>query len=210
MKRLRVGTGVWWNARTRFDPATGCVLWTGFADKSGYVRTHWKGSSGVLVHRIAYEQVHGIFDPSLKVCHSCDTPNCVNPKHLFLGTQKDNLRDMFAKGRARPQGKAAAPLTVFPAVSGRVLQAAARSRRQNTVERIGVIPLIRTGAMVAPWRQVTGVPAQRPSQALVVWERPRNWTFEADLTDSFGLRRGALESRHCQPARLSAHPTETL
>lgn len=106
---LKVGTAAWWTERTQFDPSTGCVLWKGFVCRFGYARTHWKGQDGVLVHRIAYEQFYGPFDPSLKVCHTCDTPRCSNPPHLFLGTQKDNLRDMWAKGRARPRGKTTSP-----------------------------------------------------------------------------------------------------
>lgn len=186
----KVGTAAWWEARTRFDPETGCVLWTGFVDRSGYARTYWKGKEGVLLHRVAYEQVHGPFDPSLKVCHSCDNPTCANPEHLFLGTQKDNLRDMFGKGRARPRGKKTAPVTVFPAVSTRVLRAAARKKLEKTVQSIGILHLTRTSAMVAPWRQVTGVPKVRPTQAVVVWERPRNWTFEAPVTGSTEVTNG--------------------
>jgi len=182
--RFKAGTAAWWTARTRFDAETGCVRWTGFVCKDGYARTWWRGKGGVLIHRIAYEQVHGPFNASLKVCHSCDTPNCVNPAHLFLGTQKDNLRDMFAKGRAKPRGKATAPLTAFPTVSYRVLRSAARKKLDNTVESIDLLHLIGTSAMVAPWRQVTGVPARRPTQALVVWTRPRQWTFDAEVTGS--------------------------
>ncbi len=205
--RLRVGTAAWWTQQTRFDPATGCVLFK-HVRPDGYRQVVFSGRR-VLTHRLAYEQVHGPFDASLKVCHRCDTPSCVNPSHLFLGTQKDNLRDMFAKGRAKPRGKTTVPLTVFPAVSDRVLRAAARARLENTVATIPIVHHIRTVASVPQWRQVTGVPAHRPTQALVVWQRPRNWTLEGDLTGSFGLRRGALPSRHCA-VRLSAHPTETL
>jgi hypothetical protein len=51
MRLLKVGTAAWWAARTRFEPETGCVLWTGFTDPLGYARTSWKGKEGVLVHR---------------------------------------------------------------------------------------------------------------------------------------------------------------
>lgn len=173
MTRLRTGSAMWWEARTRFDPTTGCVLWTGFRCPLGYARTHWKGKGGVLVHRVAYEQVHGPFDPSLTVCHRCDTPHCVNPAHLFLGTQKDNLRDMFAKGRARPRGKTTRPLTVFPLVSARQARRVAEARKRASAQVVDVLHLTRTSAMVAGWRHVIGVPPRRPTYAIVRYEGPR-------------------------------------
>lgn len=86
------------------EPNSGCHLWTGTVCKHGYGRIYRKGASPVLVHRVAWERVHGPIPAGLKVCHRCDTPSCVNPDHLFLGTQRDNLRDMYAKGRGRPFG----------------------------------------------------------------------------------------------------------
>jgi HNH endonuclease len=52
------------------------------------------------VHRVVWIALHG--DPGkLKVLHTCDNPPCCNPRHLFLGTPKDNTDDMISKGRAR-------------------------------------------------------------------------------------------------------------
>lgn len=86
---------------------TGCWEWQRGRNKNGYGRF-----MGSYAHRIAYRLAHGLIAPGMKVCHTCDNPPCVNPAHLFLGTDKDNMADCRRKGRFR---KPPTGVTVSPA-----------------------------------------------------------------------------------------------
>lgn len=77
----------------------GCLLWTG-SSNGAYGKGTYKYEE-FLAHRKVYEVYIGEVPDGIFVCHSCDIPLCVNPKHLFLGTPLDNMRDMIAKGRGR-------------------------------------------------------------------------------------------------------------
>lgn len=80
-------------------PTSGdCILWTGAVSGSGYGNV-WHNGRNIGAHRLAWEQVHGPVPDGLFVCHTCDTPLCINTDHLFLGTPKDNSQDMSRKGR---------------------------------------------------------------------------------------------------------------
>lgn len=87
-------------------PETGCWLWEGSWTSDGYGRIGSGKRGGMLLaHRLSYQTHVGPIPAGMQVCHQCDTPPCINPGHLFLGTAKDNSDDKWRKGRARPGGR---------------------------------------------------------------------------------------------------------
>ncbi|MDF2860302.1 MAG: hypothetical protein K0S02_574 [Achromobacter mucicolens] len=84
---------------------SGCWIWEGYTDsKMGY-GMFWLNGTMRLSHRVAYELFVGEIPNGMQVCHRCDIPSCVNPNHLWLGTNVDNVHDKVNKGRsARLQG----------------------------------------------------------------------------------------------------------
>lgn len=89
-----------WSKVTKLDPVS-CWQWQGAGDEHGYGRLGHAGRTLLATH-VAWYLESGDWPTELgmNVCHSCDNPSCVNPRHLWLGTQKDNGRDMSVKGRA--------------------------------------------------------------------------------------------------------------
>jgi hypothetical protein len=92
------------------NPGLGTKCWIWTANTScGYGR--FRIGSAVdgtrrkaFAHRLSYELANGAIPPGLFVCHRCDTPACVNPAHLFVGTQQMNMSDCAAKGRTSTNG----------------------------------------------------------------------------------------------------------
>jgi hypothetical protein len=76
----------------------GCWQWRAHTDKDGY--GFLPGAhNNIRAHRLSYELHIGQIPPGLIICHHCDNPGCVNPGHLFIGTQKDNAQDALRKKR---------------------------------------------------------------------------------------------------------------
>ncbi|HZV74586.1 MAG TPA: HNH endonuclease [Conexibacter sp.] len=148
-----------------------CWRWTACCNPAGYGQGT-RHRTIFRAHRASWEIHHGPIPYGLNACHNCDNPPCVNPAHLFLGTQQDNVHDMLAKGRDRlhfrespPAGEsnANAKLTADKVREIRTLYAAGGWRHADLAERFGIsralVSFITSGRA---WRHVThGEPVRR-------------------------------------------------
>lgn len=110
-----------------------CWLWTGGKNNAGYGMIR-DGVKMRTAHRVSYECAHGPIPEGMIICHTCDTPLCVNPDHLWCGTHKQNSADMMEKGRCGSSlllGRKQTPEHVAAIIAGK---ASARLHRKNLSE----------------------------------------------------------------------------
>lgn len=84
---------------------SGCLLCQLSTNLKGYPQMRLQDRSLRLVSRVLYEKEVGPIPPGMLLLHSCDTPACIELTHLRPGTPKENMDDMWKRGRARPQGR---------------------------------------------------------------------------------------------------------
>ena len=86
-------------SRVKITGLLDCWLWQGTRMPFGYGLTGGLNGVTTTAHRVAWAIVYGTVPEGMFVLHKCDNPPCVNPNHLYAGTQKDNARDAIERGR---------------------------------------------------------------------------------------------------------------
>lgn len=143
----------------KVNKTDGCWLWTASTVKFGYGQFGVSKTIHKNTHRLSWEIHHGPIPVGMSVCHSCDVPACVNPDHLFLGTQRDNVLDCIAKGRSNRRGLAG---PANPAV------------KNASVNPKQVVALFNTGLGVREIAPIVGVSKSTVSNII----RGQHWSIQ--------------------------------
>lgn len=118
----------------------GCAEWRGAKGRKGYGVLNLDGIS-VKAHRVAYIVAKGSIPEGAHVLHKCDNPSCVNPSHLMLGSNTDNIADKVAKDRASKRLTKESAMEIKGMIREGVMSQTAIARlydvAQSTVSRIG-------------------------------------------------------------------------
>jgi hypothetical protein len=190
------------------EPNSGCWLWLGTVGKDGY------GKSGsnyrtVRAHRLAWQLYRGPVPEGLCVCHVCDVRSCVNPGHLFLGSNAENMLDMSWKGRAAQGERSAFAKLTQPQVERARAMLNGGARTDDLARLLGInrstMQRIATGHAWAHaagpirrahrWTSVDAVIEIRRLHAAGVPARDIADHFGIDIKTIYNIRRGRTRSR---------------
>jgi hypothetical protein len=116
-----------------------CWLWIGCQNGRGYGYFKYQEKEQ-LAHRVSYQLFKGPIPKGLHVCHTCERRECVNPDHLFLGTNAENIADCIAKGRnSRGETHAHAKLTEHQVFEIRARYAAGNITQEALASEFGIV-----------------------------------------------------------------------
>lgn len=128
-------TQQYWHHVVKGKQIDDCWTWDGFRRKTGYGVLYIKIKTGywtrVLAHRFSYKLHFGPIPKGISCLHRCDNPQCSNPRHLFLGTQADNMRDMRLKGRNERMHGSSHPNAIISESAVREIRALYPYRRES-------------------------------------------------------------------------------
>lgn len=126
-------------SKIEYDPNGGCWLWSGLTHPFGHGTIGVNGKN-TLTHRFAWTLWRGEIPAGRHVLHKCDVPQCVNPDHLYLGSDKENARDRVERGRqVRGSRNGRSKLTEAQVLSIRS-RIAAGEQQKDIAADVGLVP----------------------------------------------------------------------
>lgn len=143
---------------SKVDKSGDCWLWQAALDKWGYgnIRVTVASVSYMQAHRAAYALTNGPIPAGMMVLHHCDTPACVNPSHLYLGTGTDNERDKIARNRKHSNAGERNPQSKLTAVQAAAIRETAQATFQQLASQYEVsVATIQDILRQKTWKGVT-------------------------------------------------------